>query len=135
MSKFVYFAHSMSDYHTQWERDALKYIQAIFKEYTVLNPSGAHHQVKWQKEGMSYFDRYFLPKMDAIAYTPFPNKTVGSGVAYEIIHAMTSDIPIYQMSREFDYMTLIRHVGDIQHKFLNRIETRSMIRRYKNGAQ
>jgi hypothetical protein len=134
MNKGVYFAHSMSDYNTKWERDALAYIEKIFRGMDILNPSLKRHQTKWKLEGMHYYDKYFMPKINTFVFAPFPDGTIGSGVSYELLHAYASHIPIYEVSRDFTGLEQITSIASVEERFLKRIETRGKIQRYSNAT-
>lgn len=140
MKKGVYFAHSMSDYGTKWEKDKVAFLERTFKK-PILNPSDKKYDLGWKREGMKFFDGHFLPKVDVLVFTPFPGGLIGCGVAYEILHYIAAQsqrpdeyLPLYELIRttdELDQVSLDEVVG----RFLGRYLTRAHIEKYKKGRK
>lgn len=80
----VYYAHPMSMYGTDEEKRNMEWLEAIFREATVYNPSDKKWDTQWAKHGMKTFDKFFLPKIQCIVFQGYPNGAIGSGVAWEL---------------------------------------------------
>jgi hypothetical protein len=115
----------MSDYGTMWEARKMLTINDYFGQ-PVINPAQTQFQKGWKREGMSFFDRFFLPRIDTLIFASFPDYSVGSGVGYEVHAALKADVKVYQMSRDINLMTEIFYDFD----YLSREETRERIRKF-----
>ena len=120
----VYFAHSMSDYGTFWEAEAMMAINDRFGQ-PIMNPAQRQFERGWQSQGMQLFDTFFIPRIDTLVFTSFPDYSIGSGVGYEVNTALKAGKDVYQMSRKYD--DIFRIIKD-PIDYLTRIETRERIK-------
>lgn len=136
----VYFAHPMSDYGKDWERDMMVVLKDGFREYNIINPSETHHEPGWQEYGMKYFDKCCLPLTDILVFAgfqnaPFGENSISSGVAYEIDAfckkewARFKEPRVYEINRKMRTLHRVDPVV-ISLRYLDRFETRVMLRKY-----
>jgi hypothetical protein len=78
----AYYAHAMGYYGSESERR----VHALLRDmgYEVECPNQPHHEEGFISQGMAYFDT-LIPRLDVIAFEPFPDGKVGAGVAYEVM--------------------------------------------------
>jgi hypothetical protein len=127
----------MSDYRKPWEGIMVDIIKDAFREDGFINPSDPHHEVGWQTKGMKYFDEDLLPKIDVVVFAgfqnaPFRENAIGSGVAYEIkaYRRQHSNMPrVYEINRKNRTIHKVDPYT-LDHRFMDRNETRVMLRKY-----
>ncbi len=103
----LYFAHPVTDYDTQWERDALSIIAQLYDLdlWEIVNPNTPEHDAGYKARGMDYFFD-LLETCHGIIWSPFPDGSVGAGVAKEV-YTFTGRIKtgkrpmIYELDRDF----------------------------------
>lgn len=86
MERTIYFGHPVNTYNSTLENDLIKVIRQSFPEWKIENPNQPNHQegyVRWKKSmgnGMLYFFREVLPKMEGGIFLPFVDGRFGAGV-------------------------------------------------------
>lgn len=90
----IYFAHSVSEYGTEFEAAVVKALKSDWLE--VENPNAPHHQEGYRQHGMAYFEGV-IAQCDALAYLRFPDGAIGAGVAKEIASAANDGRPVFEV--------------------------------------
>ena len=129
--KRCYFAHPMSIYNTEYEKEI---IDSLSEKFDVLNPSDKKYQedIKKYREiyktnYMKYFDDLVL-ECDVVAYLPFTDYKIGAGVYYEALKMFEKGGEVY----EIDYETYEISKVDIDYIERNKLsidETRERIKK------
>ncbi|QIG75052.1 hypothetical protein EVC14_054 [Rhizobium phage RHph_I3_18] len=83
----VYFAHPLSDYGTQRQRQAIDAIQAFYEtrghSIKIISPDAENHQEAYKARGMPYFQG-LIESCDDFVFMRFPDGSIGAGVGKEI---------------------------------------------------
>lgn len=83
----VYYAHCMTIYNTQEQRDVLMLQRLGFE---VVNPNGK----VW---GMDHFLDIVENEVDAVAFRALPDGSIPAGVAQEVERARACDKPVFEL--------------------------------------
>lgn len=119
----LYFAHSMSDYGTEWEREAVERIAERFPGHEVINPNRPDFDAACKREGFGFFTRR-VRQCDMVVWSGFPDGWTGSGVAKEVEVFAQRGRPTFRLTREFKFLP--RCFPD---RVLSIDETRARVRR------
>jgi hypothetical protein len=99
----VYFAHAMTDYHTEREARALASIAAKWPGCIIVNPARAGHANAVQvmrTAGHNVMDYFcgLVRQSDAVASMETEDFRIGPGVAKEMLEAAVFGIPLYRVA-------------------------------------
>ncbi len=97
----VYYAHPVTDYGTEFEAGAVETLADRFGE--VVNPNGPDHAAAYASQRMGYFQE-LAAGCDALAFSRFPDESVGAGVAKEIVAASEAGRRVWEYTRNGDVM-------------------------------
>lgn len=98
----IYFAHPVTDYGTERQAKAIAGIEDYFiadlgfRSFKIENPDQPHHQAGYAAQGMEYF-LSVLQGCTHLAFMRFPDGSVGSGVATEVLWAHTCCLNVYEV--------------------------------------
>lgn len=84
----VYFAHPLSDYNTDYEKECIKSIKSYFhalngKQPDIVNPNKQIHQTNYDMYGMGYFIG-LVTACDICVAVPFADEIFSAGVWKEL---------------------------------------------------
>ena len=102
----IYFGHPVNFYNVPKELELIQIIKKEFPLFTIENPNQPHHQENYQRykmetgNGMTYYFKEVLPRMEAGIFLSFEDKKFGAGVfgEAEALHKMEK--PIYEITLE-----------------------------------
>ena len=141
-NKTIYFAHPISLYGKPLERRIISRLEAA--AWTVVNPSDKKHQDRVDQIAKDIPNRdaaetaimeYFVSlsrTCDGIAFTPFPDGSIGAGVAKETEHFVENKKVLmeafYDKKKDRVFLTRLTPKEDLSdYKILSIEETRAML--------
>ncbi|MBU4069837.1 MAG: hypothetical protein KJ646_02545 [Nanoarchaeota archaeon] len=102
----MYFGHPINFYNTKKEKKLIIAIQEKFPEYYIENPNQLIHKdnyIKWKERtgnGMNYYFKIVLPKMEGGTFLCFEDGMFGAGVFGEAEFLKDSGKLIYEINLE-----------------------------------
>lgn len=98
----IYYAHSLNLYGTPQEKRDVETLERL--GFEVLNPNTPETQKAYDQsvkdaggeKTMTYFE-YLVDQCGAIAYRPFIDLKIGSGVWYEVNYGLGKGLPIFEL--------------------------------------
>lgn len=101
MSLRIYLAHPMGTYGSTRERRAIALLEDA--GFTVVNPRERQYGALCGK-GMDRWKR-LAAECDAVAWLPFPDGRVGSGMRLELVAAAKLGKPLFEFDRDVTVVT------------------------------
>lgn len=120
-----YFAHHITDYGTEREKDAVDAI--VWHGFEVVNPNSPEHDRGYKEKGMEYF-LGVVATCDALAFQRFEDGQIGAGVGSEIMTAVELEMPVYEIKD--DDLELVDG-EEAAYDALSVDETRALLRRIR----
>jgi hypothetical protein len=90
----IYYAHPISLYNTEQEQRDIATLDGL--GFTIHNPNYTGNESKYQEKGMDIF-KELIAGCDAIAIRAFPDGSISSGVANEIIMAQDLNMAVIEL--------------------------------------
>ena len=131
MSRKLYFGHPINTYNTPLEEQLISVIAQEFPDWEIENPNQKKHSEgykKWREEtgnGMKYFAEEVLPSCDGGVFLAFRDGKWGAGVVKEGVYFLEKDLPVYEVTLDFQFNSLDEFSDD---RILGVDETRERIR-------
>lgn len=101
----IYYAHCISNYNTQEEKDDVKLLRKL--GFSVVNPNTKKNQERYKVIGMEH-SKTLLRGCKALAFRPVPSGTISSGVAAEIAMARVKGLPVIELPVNIYRRTMTR---------------------------
>lgn len=92
--KRVYYARPINLYNTAQDKRDIETLSTL--GFDVVNPNKEELQERYKVEGMDVF-LVAVSDCDALAYRSFPDMKISAGVVKEVKHAMTLNIPVFEL--------------------------------------
>jgi hypothetical protein len=138
INKVIYFAHPMSLYGTPMERRLMSRLESA--GWTVVNPSAKKHQERVNQikkefppeEAGERVMEYFVSlcrTCGGIAFTPFPDGSIGAGVAKEAAHFVENKKVLIEATWDNEKgRVILNRKNDLSgYRILSIDETRAML--------
>lgn len=87
----IYFAHPINTFGTIVEQYVEQMIMSLYPESDIINPALDEHQEGYRQHGMEYFEP-IVKACHRVVVLPFPDGSIGAGMAKEIQWALDSNI-------------------------------------------
>ena len=126
-----YLAHCMVDYDTRREAKAVELLRK--HGMSVVNPNSPALSAKYDTLGGKGMEFWLgiVRGCDALAYMGTEGDMLGSGVAKEVVEALTLGMPVYLVVPE---MGKVQATNKLVWPVLSIQETRSLVRQARNAA-
>jgi hypothetical protein len=101
--KKVYYAHPITLYNTQIEKEDIKTLTSM--GFEVYNPNSNECDEGYNKHGMQFFQD-IIAKCDGVVFRSFPDGSIPAGVAKEIGWAEEYELFVLELPRMVTSRTL-----------------------------
>lgn len=130
----AYFAHSTSDFNTDFEREVLEALEHRFG-FEVINPNCAEGQASYKTGGLAWFHEQ-AEKCDICIVLPLPTGAIGSGVAATADKFFRRRAPVHVLEIN-DGIAILRQVSALEHRISSKLtgEATRILATMPNGGR
>jgi hypothetical protein len=100
MKAMLYFAHPITAYNTELERNLLRELGKTFGGWDIVNPNEPKHEAGYKRRQMAYFLEEVLPSCSGIVVLPFRDGRWGAGIYKEAKFFVDHHYPVWTISPE-----------------------------------